>query len=360
MRVLYVLQGASETSIPLEIAARMDGGRVSVEVCSFDEPADETFGIEVHSLNGVNRLDPRFYFRLSTLISRIHPDIVHVHPNAIGSVVRLVLAHRDVRLVTTEHNAHDHFSRLKRIINGFTNGLNDVVVANSEATKESFAEWERRLLDVTGTEIRVIHNGVDMTALNGIDPCMASSSLPDGFLIGTAGRLVEQKDQASLLRAAKPLIEKHDDVHLILVGNGPLKPELEALADDIGIADQTVFLGYLPNRTDVHAVMTALDIFALPSVYEGFGVAVAEAMALGCPVVVTDIPVFREVVGDTGLYIHPSDRTAFSAVLERLYENPDERSALGEQAKRRIRDRYTLEQTVKKHETLYADLVEAE
>ncbi|WP_226010906.1 glycosyltransferase [Halomicrobium salinisoli] len=351
--VLVFLNEASESSIPLQVASDIQEPDVDVHVCSFFEPDDNTFGVDVEWLGARSQFDPLAYYRLVKFVRTIDPDVVHIHPNASGSVARVLLSAVGPALVSTEHNVHDHFGRLKRVVNGITNPLNDVVVANSETTRDSLSGWESALLSLTNTPVQVIHNGVDIEAITAASNQATVSSLPDGFLVGTAGRLVPQKNQSALVRAAAPLLRDRDDSALVIVGDGPLRAELEAVAAELGISDQTHFLGYLPERTDVYAVMDELDVFVFPSQYEGFGVAIAEAMALGTPVVANDIPILREVVGDAGVFLDVSDTAAFAAALTDLAENDCRRTELARRGSERIERRFSLERTVEEHVRMY-------
>ncbi|SDE99506.1 glycosyltransferase family 4 protein [Halorientalis regularis] len=353
--VLVFINTATETSNALEIAASMarETDDIEIRVCSFYPPDTQSFGVGVDSLDASSQLDPMAYVRFVRLVRRIDPDIVHVHPQGTGSIVRLLLSLSDLGLVTTEHNTHDDFGRLKRTVNGFTNVLNDALVANSETTRESFASWERRLLDLADVRVPVIYNGVDLETVRAVGGGENRPELPDGFLIGTAGRLVPQKNQAALLEAAAPLVRAYDSVHVVVVGGGPLLDALERKAHNLGISESVQFTGFLPKRETVHEVLRSLDVFAFPSRYEGFGVAAIEAMALGTPVVANDIPVLREVIGDAGVLVDTSDRNRFGNALERLYENDDERADLADAGRRRATNTFPLSDTVSDYAALY-------
>lgn len=356
VQVLYVLNQASETSIPLEIAASLPKERVDVEVCSFYSPSADTFSVDVHSLEASSQVDPRAYVRLLQLARRFDPDVVHIHPNATGSVVRVLLAATDVTLVTTEHTSHERFDYFKQLLNGTTNALNDVVVANSQATLDSLTRWERIFFDITKTDTTVIHNGVNVSAINAAveppDLPMDSSA----FLIGTVGRLSRVKNQETLLNAAAPLVNKFDDLALVFIGDGPLRSDLADLAADLDIKDSVYFLGHV-NRQSVYKIMTAMDIFVFPSYHEGFGVAVAEAMASGVPVIASDIPALREVVGDTGLYFDPTDMATLRETMSLLYNDPAKRAKSGNAGKERVWSELSLESTVEEYTNLYELLV---
>lgn len=356
VRVVYLLNEASETSIPLEVAASLDAPDLEVDVCSFFEPAADTFGVDVYWLGATSQLDPRAYARFVRFVRRRDADVVHVHPNGTGSVIRALLAPTDVGLVTTEHTDHRSFSRPKRAVNGITNALSDVIVVNSNATRESLYGWERWLASRMESRITVIHNGVDVDGTAGQAGSGLAPELPDGVVLGTVGRMVKAKRQDALLRASRRLIEDRDDVHLVLGGDGPLRSDLEALADELGIADRVRFLGRLSERRAAHLVMDGLDVFAFPSEFEGFGVAVAEAMALETPVVANDLPVLREIVGDAGVLVDTTDIDAFAGALEGLLDERGRRERLARRGRNRISEEFPLSATVSAHEELYAGL----
>lgn len=357
-RVLVVLETADESEVPLEIAARVEDADADVEqtVCSFRPPAEATFGLDVVSLDGDSRLAVGPYRRLYGLLGRA--DVVHVHPNAIGAVTRLMATLRRIAIVTTEHNTHTDFGRLKNLVNGGTNWLSDVVVPVSETVAASFRSWEDTLLRIGGAEKRVVTNGVDVEAVQAGTDREPPVDLPEGFLIGSGGRMVPQKNLEAVVRALAILEERGADTqfHLVLTGDGPLRPSLERRVDDLGLADSVTFTGFLPERADVYALFGRLDAFALPSHHEGWGVAIGEAMAAGLPVVASDIPTFREVVGDAGVYVDPTDPDDLATALASLSEDPERRQELGRKGRERVTERFPIDATVAEYCTLYDEL----
>lgn len=355
--VLYFLNVADETSIPLEIADKVADTEISVTVCSFYSPDSETFDTHVTSLDGRSHSDVSAYKRLYNLITDIRPDILHVHPNATGAIVRAIGKIAGVpAIVSTEHNTHTDFGRHKNAVNGGTNWLNDVLVCNSQGTADSLSRWEDVILEVTGTEKTVIYNGVNIESIQRT-VTDRTVDLPDGFLVGTAGRLVEQKNLSTLVTAFSNFVHERTDAQLIIVGDGPRRDDLEELARTYNIEERTHFLGYLSERKDVYSIMNQLDVFAFPSIYEGFGVAVAEAMALGTPVIASDIGVLREVVGDAGLFVNPADTQEFAKTLSRLANDEELYQTLNTDGIQRIKEKFPLTKTVDRHIELYQRLV---
>jgi glycosyltransferase involved in cell wall biosynthesis len=358
--ILVFLNTADESEVPLEVASRTaDLAPADVEqtVCSFYPPADETFGVDVCSLEGSHRLDPGAYRRLATLID--DADVIHVHPNVVGVIARLAALVSGTRIVTTDHNTHTAAGPMKNAVRGGANWLSDVVVCVSEAVAGSFGRWEDLLLRASGTEKTVVQNGVDIEAVAARADRPAPVSLPEGFVVGSGGRMTPQKNLATVVRAVARVAETVPEVELLLTGDGPQRDSLERLAWDLDIADSVHFTGFLPERADVHALLHRVDAFTLPSRYEGWGVAVGEAMAAEAPVVVGDVPALREVVGDAGLLVDPSDVDGLAAELLALAEDSELRASLGTAGRQRIVERFPIERTAREHVALYRRLGEA-
>jgi glycosyltransferase involved in cell wall biosynthesis len=167
------------------------------------------------------------------------------------------------------------------------------------------------------------------------------------------GTLTKQKNHERLLRAFESVNSDVPNSSLIIVGDGPLSADLKTLANKLGIDGSTHFTGYLPRREDVYAVMKRCNLGVFPSWYEGFCVAAVEAMAVGLPVVVSDIDVLNEVVGDPGVYADPNNPTEFADAITNLLKNPQKRERLGISAKERARAKFTLERTAKKYYEVY-------
>ncbi len=172
----------------------------------------------------------------------------------------------------------------------------------------------------------------------------------DCKLLLAVGRLVPQKDYPNLLQALVHL-PADPDFRLLIAGDGPLRPHLEAMADDLGLSSRVRFLGI---RQDVAALMAAADVFVLSSKGEPFGLVVAEAMASECIVVATDTGGVREVLGDTGFLVPRSDPAAMANALRTACALPRaEAIDMGRAARQRVVDAYSFEQAFEKWRELY-------
>jgi len=200
--------------------------------------------------------------------------------------------------------------------------------------------------------VAAIENGVDWRELEArAEPTAAT----DGrTVIVAVGRLIPGKRQALLIAALARLAPAYPNLDLWLVGDGPERPALEALAARLGIVDRVRFLGH---RDDVPKLLRAATVFCHASAWEGMSNAVMEAMALGVPSVVCDAPGVSEchVVEETGLVV-AGDAGAIAAAIETLLGDPDRRTGMAEAAAKRIREHYSMEANRRRFLALYAEL----
>jgi glycosyltransferase involved in cell wall biosynthesis len=167
---------------------------------------------------------------------------------------------------------------------------------------------------------------------------------------------VPQKSIDTLLQAFSRF-RRHAgvDAWLAIVGAGPLEAELRRRARDLGVGERVVWAGF---HEDMRGVMRAFDVFAISSVYEGFGLVLIEAMASGRPVVATRAGAIPEVVadGDTGLLVPPGDPQAFAAALAKMTD-PALRRSLGQAGQRRALADFTLDTMFARTDALYTDIL---
>ncbi|CCB66354.1 glycosyltransferase [Hyphomicrobium sp. MC1] len=188
-----------------------------------------------------------------------------------------------------------------------------------------------------------IPNGIDDDAIAAaVDTArnVRSKSRP---VIGMVARLNEIKDHATLLHAFAYLRGRHVEAELLLVGDGPLRRQLEEQAKRLGISMQTRFVG---ERVDVLDLLGGIDVYAFSTTRaEGFGIALIEAMAAGIPIVATDVPACREVLGGgaAGLLVPPGNAAAFAYALSELLQNDARRCRLVEAARDRVKREYSID-----------------
>lgn len=176
-------------------------------------------------------------------------------------------------------------------------------------------------------------------------------------LVVNVGRQEPPKGQADLVRAFARLRTQHPDAVLLIAGRaGSASEELRSAIREMGVGDEVRLLGY---RTDVADLVAASDLFAFPSVYEGLGSALIEAMGVGTPIVATDIPAIREVLagGSAGRLVPPGDIPALAVALIELLGAPDERAAFALRGRERFLSTYTLDRVVDQTAAMYRRLM---
>jgi glycosyltransferase involved in cell wall biosynthesis len=179
----------------------------------------------------------------------------------------------------------------------------------------------------------------------------------DAFLVGNVGRLAPQKGQRHLIAAMPHLLERVPRAHAVIAGGGDLEGYLRELAEEVGVAPRVHVLG---QRKDVPALMHAIDVFAMPSIWEGFGLVLLEAMAAGRPIVASRVATIPEVVldGESGLLVPAGDPLALADALAQLANDRALASRLGESGRERLQRHFSVEKMVGDTELLYRELVE--
>jgi colanic acid/amylovoran biosynthesis glycosyltransferase len=186
-------------------------------------------------------------------------------------------------------------------------------------------------------KVKVVHCGVDTSVLAAISP------EPVAGRVVCTGRLVPEKGQTLLVHSIRTLTDRGVDVELVLIGDGPGRERLEKLVAELGLGGRVTFTGSLPPA-EVFAHVKTATVFCLPSFAEGIPVALMEAMAIGVPVISTQVFGIPELViqNTTGLILIPGDQAALDAALERLLSDPDLRSRVAAGAREHVEDEFNL------------------
>ncbi len=292
-------------------------------------------------------------------------DIVHTHTSKAGILGRLAAKLEGVPRIV--HTPHGHvfygyygavttqlFVGLERWVAGFT----DRLIALTQADLEDHI----RFGIAPRQRFRVIHSGIDFSAFeNGcskVDRAAIRSGLgidPDGVVIGSLGRLTAIKGHRVLLEAFAMVRRRVANAWLLLVGDGEERIALQTLVRELGVEHHTVFAGW---RDDIAEVLGGMDIFVFPSINEGMGKALVEAMYAGVPCVATNVGGIPELIRheQEGLLVAPAAPQELTDGVLRLLNHDAERSRFAATANKRAQA-YTAESMVEQIELLYDDLV---
>jgi glycosyltransferase involved in cell wall biosynthesis len=316
----------------------------------------EQAGIRVTKLDSRSKFDWATFSRLVKLLRHERIDILHTH--LIQADLLGYFAGRRARvprIVSTKHNTHyfrAHHGWLARF-DPLVNRRLSCIVAVSEAVKQFYIQTE----GLDPSLIEVIYNGIDLEEFQKAKPLGKSElGLKETDLVVCAiGSLTEKKNHSFLLQIWPDIAQRIPRAHLVLVGDGPLRPILEKLGDDPRTTGKVHFLG---RRSDVPSLLRTADLFVLPSLWEGFGIAVLEAMAAGIPVIASNVDGIREIVrtGQDGLLLDPRSAQAWQDAIQTLLTDPVQARTLATSARSRAQQ-FSLRDTVSKLESLYERLM---
>jgi len=340
-------RGLAREEFDVHVCALSRGGPLEAELAGA--------GIDVTVIGKRSRADPYAFRRLKRHVARLRPDLVHAWmfaANAYGYAAAKCCGVQ--RFVAGQRCVDPWKTGLQLGIDRYVGRRADCTVVNSPCVREFYA---RR--GVPPEKIRVIENGVqppqptDTTR----EELLAELGLPEGCrLVATIGRLWPQKRLKDAIWAADLLKVIRDDVHLLVIGDGPHRNRLRRFRDQVVIRDKVHLLGH---REDVPRIVSHLDVLWSSSAYEGQSNAILEAMAAGVPVVATDVPGTRDLVlsGQTGYLVPLGDRAALARATQRLLENPLLAAQLGGAARRRAAEHFSVEKMVRRHVDLYEELL---
>lgn len=248
---------------------------------------------------------------------------------------------------------------LFKVAEKMVKGMAHVYTSVSESTKNFMVDKE----GIDPDKVFTIYNGIDIK--KSIPGCADAKILKKelgidshAIIIGSVGRLADERGYKYLIRAFKEISEKYADAVLLLVGDGPLKDELMNEAMLTGVQERIVFSGF---REDVDSMLDIMDIFVISSWYEGISNALLEAMFHNLPVVATSIYGNPEVVvdGETGILVPSRNVSALANALVKLLENPDKMKSMGDNGRKRIESDFSLSKMIESYDCFYDSMLRA-
>lgn len=363
LHLLWSLQRGGAELLLLDLLRRYNHECYTHAVCCLGEDGPlrrefEACSLPVYVL-GKRRMSEIVRVSLSgrRVVREWKPDIIHIHrngPDIWGQIVAHVGGVRHV--VVTEHSPYTaRPESLEGGLGGLRTGLRRVMrrqigmtIAISEAVKQE--ALQRRM--VNPLAVTVINNGVDTQRFSPAQPRPTDSTV----LIGAAGRFVSLKGFDYFIRAAAQVAKRSMGVRFVLAGWGEEEGRLRKLVQDCGLAEFFEFAGEV---SDMPSFLRKLDFFVFPSLREGFGLSLVEAMSCGLPCVAADVDGVREIVdsGHDGLLVSPGEVDAIAIALTRYLENREFARRVGVAARTTVLHRFQIEDMVKRYEAVYADLV---
>lgn len=329
--------------------------------------AAEEEGVRVITVPSLlRRLSPfcdlKVFFALIKILWQERPDIVHTHTSKAGISGRWAAFFARVPIII--HTPHGHvfwgyFGRLKTgifiLLEKISALITDRLVMLTEQEKNDHLHFHI----APGDKFSVVYSGINLDRFSNIsvDPAAMKKKLgifESNLVVGTVGRLTHVKGHRYLIEAAGRIVSSRPDATFVFLGDGELLDELESMATKLGVEENVKFLGW---RSDVAEVMSVFDVFVLPSLNEGMGRVLVEAMALGKPIVASDTGGIPDLVvqGKNGYLVSVGDVETLAERIRELLDDPGKRKKMGNVG-RRYAAGYGSEAMVEKIDRLYREL----
>ena len=362
-RILQIIpsldQAGAEKQMSL-LARGLNGAEFDLHVCALTRGGPLSSGlveagIPVTVIGKRWRLDPLACWQLQCHVAGLRPDLIHTWMFAANAYGHAAARAAGVDCLVAGQRCVDPWKGCSQLaVDRYVARHSRRVVVNSPAVRDFYVHH-----GLPAEKMRVIPNGVAA-----VEPPLATrrqllSELGlrgDSRLVGLIGRLWPQKRVKDAIWAADLLKVIRDDLHLLVIGDGPHRDRLRMFRDQVVIRDRVHFLGH---RSDVARLLPHLDVLWSTSGYEGQSNAILEAMAAGVPVVATDIPGTRDLVlpQKTGCLVPIGDRAGFARWTNMLLDDAELAERLGRAGQERVRAEFSVEKMIRRHAELYGELL---
>lgn len=348
-QMVLLAGGLPRDRFRVEVAALTRLGPLEAELRQADIP--------VTSIGKRLKLDPLALARLTRFLKAKRFDVVQTWIFAANTYGRIAARGAKVPVVITAEMAVDLWKGRRQLdIDRRLARWTDRVVGNSRAVVEFY-----RKAGIPEDRLAMIPSGIGAEEPPAVDPAAVRLELGlagDAPLVIFAGRLAAQKGVADLIAALDLLHYGMPELRTLIVGDGPLRSQLEELAHAFRLDSRVHFLGH---RNDVPRLLAAADLLVLPSLYEGLPNVVLEAMRFAKPVVATAAPGTTEVVADgrTGLLVPPGDPPALARAMRTVLRDPDLARRLGAEGRTRVDAEFRADTMIARFADLYETLARA-
>lgn len=350
--------GGAERAL-VQLATRLDRTRWLPAVFALGERGAlttelEAAGIAVTCLGAKRVRNVGVAWRLVRELRRFRPELLQTflfHANIVG---RLAGRLAGVKHIVSGIRVAERRTRTHLWLDRATNGI----VERNVCVSTAVAEFSHRTAKLPPEKTVVIPNGVDVARFEAAEPAdLAQFGMPLGSrALIAVGRLDPQKGLQYLIEAMSGVVLQVPDLHLLLVGEGPQRHQLETWIRERRLSDRVHIAGW---RSDVPNLLRAAWCLVLPSLWEGMPNVVLEAMAAGLPVIATQVEGTNELVqeGQTGLLVGSRSASALESAIIALANDPDRAERLGAEAQNHVRRHFSWEKMTEKYAELYATLI---
>jgi glycosyltransferase involved in cell wall biosynthesis len=342
----------------------LDKSRFSVTVCwrTARGAIGEELMAQGHEVIGLPELVPavtphRRFLVLKKLMQEKRIDVLHTHDTgALADGAQCRMFGSKTRLVHTFHFGNYPILRKRYVLMEmiFSRMANHLVAVGVEQAKQI-----RNALRLSSSRLDTIYNGVGLPTFNSrADPLAPYRNRPgQPVVIGSISTLTEQKGLTFLLETADILRRRKTNCIFLIVGDGPLRQDLERKCKRLSLTDTVHFLGWVPNAGN--NLLPFLDIFCQSSLWEANSIVLLEAMAAGLPIVTTDVGESRHVIeeGRSGRIVRPRDPAGMADALDVLVDQKELRQQVGRSAKQDFVDNFIVDKMIARYQEVYESLL---
>jgi glycosyltransferase involved in cell wall biosynthesis len=347
LQIIDTLKLAGAERIVTDLAINLDKDKYNVIICCLRKEGGPLVkelrkkGIKVIILDKKLGMDFSIIRKIRKIIKEEKIDLVHTHLFTANLWGRLAAILMNKTIIVTEHNTDYWKNWLHKFIDKFLEKFTNKIITVSDGVSSFYQEYE----NIPRNKIKTIYNGIDLRKFSN-----SKHFSKKARIIGMIARLNEQKNYRNFLNAAYIINKQDTNINFLIVGEGPLKEDLEKYAQRLG--KNIKFLG---QRKDIPEIIKGIDIFVLSSDYEGLPLTILEAMAASKSVVATNVGGIPEAVedGKTGILVPPKNPDALANAIMKLLKNPRLRKQMGEAGRKRAEKYFTMEKMVKKYEDVY-------
>lgn len=367
IRILHTIRqgkiGGGETHV-LDLVASLDPAVFTSEVISFTDGEMvrklKSLGIKCSVIPTEKPFDFRVWPKVKAYLTENNIDVVHAHGTRACSNCLWAANKLDIPVLYTIHgwSFHQDQSFMVRQIRE----MSEKYLVHRTAINISVSQSNNRdgIERIGMPHSRVVNYGINLDKFAPEKDYPLSRkglNVPTGKVIaGMVARLTVQKDPITFIKAAKEVLQKETNIHFLIVGGGELLDECTTKARDLGIEEHITFEEF---RTDVPAVLKLIDIYCLPSLWEGLPIGVLEAMAMKKAIVATPVDGTKEVItdGKTGLLFKEYDHHAMAACIAKFARDENKRLEAGASARKVIEEKFGVARMAREVGELYKEVL---
>lgn len=303
----------------------------------------------------------RGFWEIFSYLKRGKFDAIAIEGSMAGFIGRIAawLAGTPVRIFIIQlQAAHPNQPKLKQVVFRTIERWIDSITTHYVAVSGAMVKYGSQCGIFPPEKSDVIYNGIsldDKIPVDRTEACRALGLDPARPVVGTLARFEKQKGLRYLVEALPKVLAQFPETQFMMAGEGPLEEELKAQARELGVESALHWVGWVRN---VPEAISAMDIYCMPSLWESFGIAFAEASAMARPVVATTVDGIPEVIahGETGLLLAPRDSEGLAGALIELLSDPARREAMGRAGRARVEAKFTVEEMIRRYENVFERL----